>query len=99
MHRDTSCPAGGQGAAPAGLLRGQIEHAEVAWVLLQQPAAILDGILARGMRQLVDQALHDEGVVAMDRDRGLGWVEIHPMVRYLLGIGRVGEPTDPRRST
>src|SRR5438477_2416 len=52
-----------QRLAPAGLLGSHLEDTLVARLLAQQRAAELEGILARRVRQLVDEALAEEAVL------------------------------------
>ena len=60
-HRDAPRPARRQRRAPARLLGGQLEHRLCGGAcFVQQRAAELDRVLARGRGQLVDEALDDE---------------------------------------
>ena len=65
-----------QRPAPAGALGGQVQDAEVPRVPRQQGPAIGERILARRVRQLVDQRLHHVGGVRMSHrappERGHG---------------------------
>ena len=54
-HRDATRAARGQRRAPARALGGGVEHGEVTRRLAEQRAAVLVGVLARRMRQLVDE--------------------------------------------
>src|SRR2546430_4402022 len=42
---------------PTRLLRRGIEHTQTLWILAQQLAAVLVGVLSGGVRHLVDEAL------------------------------------------
>ena len=65
MHGHATCAPLFQRAAPAGFFRHQVQHAQVPRMLGQQAAPVIQRILARGMRKLVDQAFHREGRVAV----------------------------------
>ena len=62
-HRDAAGPTPGQRRAPSRFLGRPLEHAPVERRLREQRAPVLEGILAGGMGELVDERLHDEGVL------------------------------------
>ena len=89
---DAPRAAGGKRRAPAGLARGQFEHRLVARGLAEQAAPELEGILARGVRHLVHEALDDEPVLrGTDRapeaegDPVVLLHPLHPHVRNVVG--------------
>src|SRR5438445_1331040 len=62
-HRDSAVNAGGERLAPAGFFGGELERALVARLLAEERAPELERILARGVRELVDEALEKETVL------------------------------------
>ena len=65
MHGDAPAVSRGERLAPAGFFSGGLQHLQVAGVLGQKPAAVLVGVLACGMGQFVQEALHDKGGVGV----------------------------------
>ena len=102
-HRDAARAALGPGPCPSPASRDLLEHRPVARLVLQQREPELERVLARGLRQLVDEHLGREGRVGgADRappqhrhaDVG-GRDELDPEVRH--GVGQVDGALDRGR--
>ena len=65
VNREAAALAGRQRLAPVALLGERVEHVHEVGPLGQQLAAEPIGVLSRRQRQLVDEALHEEGVLRM----------------------------------
>ena len=103
VNRDTAEGPLGERLSPTGLLRGQVEDAQVAPMLLEQPAPILQRVEPHGTCQLVHEALNDEAGMRMadrtppeDRDARLGGMQADPVVRDRLQVGGIGGAFDGR---
>src|SRR5207244_201652 len=57
VHRDAARPVLRQRLAPAGLLGGQLQYPQMAWVLAEQVATQSERVLAGGARDVVEEAL------------------------------------------
>src|SRR6266849_9190717 len=62
-YGDAAVNAGGQRLAPAGFFRGELERASGARLLVEERTPELERILARRVRELVDEALQKETVL------------------------------------
>ena len=101
-HRDAEPGAGRHRAAPARCFRRGFEDALVPRLLLQERAAELERILARGVGQLVHEALEDEPVLRVadrspeaDRDARVMHHVFDAHVRDR--VREVGQALDRRR--
>ena len=103
VNRDTAEGPLGERVSPTGFFGGQVEDAQVARMVPEQPAPILQRVELRGPRQLVHEALHDEAGMRMadrtppeDRDARLGGMQADPVVRDRLQVGGIGGAFDGR---
>ena len=95
----------GSGVPQPDFSAARFKHAEVARMVLQQRAPVLDRILAGGVRQFVDQALHHEARCGCGRPsattapgcRCCGECSVDAMVGDVLQVRRVGDALDRGR--
>jgi hypothetical protein len=92
------------GRSPAGLCRGRLESAREPWLPLEKRQAIRERILAGGVCQLVDHALHRErgmgvadGAPPQHGDRCLRGVQRDVLGLRVFETRRVGNAFDRRR--
>ncbi len=100
-HGDAAAAIGAERRAPAGALRGEVQHAPQPRRLAQQLAAVVHRIAAGEMRRLVDAALDGRGVAGgadaapVARQHALGRLVpdvLHPLVRDVVGaLGAAGD--------
>ena len=84
--------------SPTRLFRGEVQGSQVPRMILQQPAAVRQGILRRGPSELVDEGFHDDSTANGAQSGELGqrllrFSQVIPLFNeLLLRVGHVLQP-------
>ena len=101
MHRQAARAARGWGLGPAGLVGGGLQGAQMSRLVREQRGAELERVAPRGVRELVDDALHGErrvrvshGAPPEHRHRRPRRMHGDQPRRHFLDVWRVGDALD-----